>query len=117
MLKTFTLEKVVDELLTETEGQRTFHLSDEKGEKITVWGNTLLDENQQPVSISTHKKREYSLIQSLFSSKIKDTIKIEFTQYNSVFDRKSMSEVQQTVEDIMTKMQKKPLRVGSVLRM
>lgn len=116
MLKTFTLEKVVDEQLTETEGKRVFHLFDENGDKRTVWGSTLLDENQHPVSISTNQQREYPLIQCLFNSKVQDTISIEFTQYNSVFNRKSMSEVQQTVEDIMKEMQKKPMRVGSLLQ-
>ena len=116
MLKTFTLEKVVDEQLTETEGKRIFHLTDENGEKRTVWGSTLLNDNQQPISISTNKKREYPLIQCLFNSKIQDKIKIEFTQYNSVFNRKSMADVQQTVEDIMKEMKKKPMRVGSLLQ-
>ena len=116
MLKTFTLEKVVDEQLTETEGKRIFYLIDENGDKRTVWGSTLLNDSQQPVSISTNKKREYPLIQCLFNSKVQDTIKIEFTQYNSVFNRKSMSDVQQTVEDIMKEMKTKPMRVGSLLQ-
>lgn len=116
MLKTFTLEKIVDEQLSETEGKRTFHLTDENGDKRTVWGSTLLNEQQTPVSISTNKKPEYSLIQGLFDTKIKDSITIEFTQYKTVFDRKSMSDVQQTVEDIMKEMQKKPKRVGSLFQ-
>ncbi len=116
MLKTFTLDKIVDEQLTETEGKRTFYLTDENGDKRIVWGTTLLDEQQFPVSISTHKKREFPLLQCLFHSKVKDTIKIEFTQYNSVFDRKSMSEIQQSVDNIIKEMQKKPYRVGSLLQ-
>ncbi len=116
MLKTYTLEKVVDEQYTETEGKRTFHLVDENGDRRTVWGSTLLDENQHPVSISTDKKREYPLIQCLFNSKVKDTIKIEFTQYNCVFDRKSMNVDHQTIEDIAKEMQKKPVRIGPLLQ-
>lgn len=115
MLKTFTLDKVVDEQFTETEGKRTFHLTDENGDKRTVWGSTLLDENQHPVTISTNIKREYPLIQCLFNSKVKDTIRIEFTQYNCVFDRKSMMSTQQTVDDILKQMKTKPVRIGPLL--
>ena len=116
MLKTFTLNKVVDEQFTETEGRRIFFLTDESGDERSVWGSTLLDENQHPVSISTDKKREYPLIQCLFDSKVKDTIKIEFTQYNDIFDRKSMSLEHQTIDEIAKEMQNKPLRIGALLQ-
>ncbi len=116
MLKTFTLERIVDEQFTETEGKRTFFLVDEKGEKRTVWGSTLLDEKQQPVSITAQRKREHPLLQCLFESKIKDTINIEFTQYNAIFDRKANQINAQTVEEIAEEMQKKSFRVGPLIK-
>ena len=116
MLKTFTLDKIVDEQFTETEGKRTFYLTDENGEQRVVWGSTLLDEKQQPVSITAVRKREHPLIQCLFDAKIKDIINIEFTQYNAIFDRKANQLNAQTINDIANEMQKKPYRVDSLIK-
>ena len=118
MQKTFTLDRIVDEQLTETEGKRTFHLIDENGEQRTVWGTTLLNEDKVPVSISANKKREYPLLECLFDSALKDTIKIEFEQYNTIFERDNakVEVTAETIEALAKEMQSKPMRVGSLIK-
>lgn len=116
MFKTFTLDRIVDEQLSETEGKRTFYIIDEKGDTRAVWGTTLIDEKGTPVSIAANKKREHPLIQCLFNSKIKQTINIEFTQYNSIFERKDEPvNAPFSIDEIAKEMQQKPVRVGSLV--
>ena len=114
MLKTFTLNRIEEEQISKTEGKMTFYLTDELGDKRSVWGYTLLDENQTAVSITTDVKREHPLIQCLFVSEINETINIEFKQYNNVFERHQMKE--KTIEEIAQDMQNKPLRLGPLLK-
>jgi len=114
MLKTFTLDKIEEEVISDTEGKMTFHLIDENGVTRKVWGNTKLDENKQPISIFAIKKREHPLIQCLFKSQANETIKIEFTQYNDIFERKDDNQTP-TVDELIKEMQKKPLRMGELL--
>ena len=114
MLKTFTLNKIKEEVLSESEGKMTFELTDENGDTRTVWGMTTLDENDIPVSISAVKTREHPLIQCLFKSQPNETIKIEFTQYNNIFERKD-DEKTPTIEELLEEMKKKPLRMGELL--
>jgi len=118
MFKTFTLDRIVDEQLTETEGKRVFHLTDENGDSRTVWGTTLLNEDKVPVSIAANKKREHPLIECLFNSELKDVISIEFKQYNSIFvrDNKEVEVTAQTIDELAKEMQSKPLRVGSLIK-
>lgn len=116
MLKTFTLNKIKEEILSETEGKMTFHLADENGVSRTVWGTTLLDHNGQPISISANKKREHPLLQCLFNSQPNETIEIEFTQYNDIFERNDNKATTPTVEDLMKEMQSKPMRVDSLVK-
>ena len=115
MLKTFTLDRIVDEQLTETEGKRTFHITDETGFTRTVWGTTLLNENKQVVSIAANKKREHPLIQCLADAVLKETISIEFTQYNAVFGRDDRDPSKQTIDDIAKEMQDRPMRIDSLI--
>ncbi len=115
MLKTFTLNKIEEEVISSTEGKTTFHITDESGITRSVWGKTTLDENNQPTSIFAIKTREHPLIQCLFKSQLNETIKIEFTQYNDIFERKDEDEKTPTVEELMKEMQSKPLRVGEML--
>lgn len=115
MLKTFTLNKIKEVITSATEGKMTFHLIDESGITRTVWGKTTIDENNQPICILAVKKREHPLIQCLFKSQLNETIRIEFTQYNDIFDRKDEDEKVPTVEELMKEMQSKPLRMGELL--
>ena len=117
MFKYFTIENIVDEQISETEGKRAFHLVDELGEKRIVWGTTLLDEDQYPVSIQASKKREHPLIECLFRSEIKEKISIEFTQYNAIFKRDDVDVSEKTIEDLAQEMQSKPFRLGSLIEM
>jgi hypothetical protein len=115
MLKTFTLNKIEEEILSDTEGKMTFELCDEAGVIRSVWGTTKLDQNGLPVSISANKTREHPLIQCLFNSQLNETIKIEFTQYNDIFERKDEEQKTPSVEELINEMQKKPLRMGELL--
>jgi hypothetical protein len=116
MLKTYTLVRKEEQQISDTEGKMIFHLTDENGDQRTVWGTTKLDENLNPVSISTEKKREFPLIQCLFVTNVNETINIEFQQYNTVFERKEMGVSQQTVDDIAKSMMNKPVRLGPLLK-
>jgi len=115
MLKTFTLNKIEEEVLSESEGKMTFELTDENGDVRTVWGETTLGDDGIPVSISAVKTREHPLIQCLFKSQPNETIKIEFTQYNDIFERKDDDEKTPTIEELIEEMKKKPLRMGELL--
>ncbi len=116
MFKTFTLDRIVDEQLTETEGKRTFHITDESGYTRTVWGTTLIDASQRPLTITANKKREHPLIQCLFDADLKQTINIEFTQYNDIFERKDEPvDTPFSVEEIAKEMETKQVRVGSLV--
>ena len=116
MFKTFTLDRIVDEQLTETEGKRTFHITDESGYTRTVWGTTLINDAKVPLSITASKKREHPLIQCLFDPDLKQTINIEFTQYNSMFERKDEPvNAPFSVEEIAKNMETKSVRVGSLV--
>lgn len=115
MLKTFTLNKIEEEVISDSEGKMTFELTDENGEIRKVWGETSLDENGIPVSITAVKTREHPLIQCLFKSQPNETVKIEFTQYNDIFERKDDAEKASTIEELLNEMKKKPLRMGELL--
>ncbi len=114
MLKTFTLNNIKEEVLSESEGKMTFELTDENGDVRTVWGTTTLNEEGLPVSITAIKTREHPLIQCLFKSQPNETIKIEFTQYNEIFERKDDDKTP-TIEELIEEMKKKPLRMGELL--
>lgn len=116
MFKTFTLENVVDEQLSETEGKRTFHLIDENGDKRRVWGSTLLNEKSEPIDISANKKREIPLIECLSKSDLGETISIEFKQYNMIFGREAEEVTARTIAELAKDMQSKPMRLGSLIK-
>ena len=117
MFKFFKIESIVDEQVSETEGKRAFHLVDELGDKRIVWGKTLLDEDLCPVNIQASKKREHPLIQCLFRSDVNETISIEFTQYNAMFNRDDADTAEKTIDDLAQEMQRKPFRLGSLIKM
>lgn len=119
MFKTFKLIDKKEERFSATEGKLTFYLEDEAGIERSVWGNTQLDQELNSVSITALKSREHPLIQCLFLTNVNETINIEFTQYNDVFERKDEDVKISTAEDIanITKeMQNKPMRLGSLLK-
>lgn len=116
MFKFFTIDRIIDEQISETEGVRAFHLIDELGDKRIVFGATLLDENLNTVSIQAEKKREHPLVECLFESKLKDTISIEFSQYNEIFKREFGDVTEQTIEEIARDMQSKGYRLGSLIK-
>jgi hypothetical protein len=116
MLKTFILNKIEEEVISDTEGKMTFHITDENGVERTVWGNTTIDEQNLPIGISAIKSREHPLIQCLFKSQVNESIKIEFTQYNDIFERKEDEKVP-TVKELIEEMQRKPLRMGELLEL
>lgn len=119
MFKTFKLIGKKEEQFSATKGKMTFHLEDESGIERSVWGHTQLDQDLNSVSITALKPREHPLIQCLFLTNVNETINIEFTQYNDVFERKDEVDQVVTAEDIKNiakEMQSKPLRVGALLQ-
>ena len=119
MFKTFKLIDKKEEQFSATEGKMTFHLEDEAGIERSVWGHTQLDHDLNSVSITALKPREHPLIQCLFLTNVNESINIEFTQYNDVFERKDDADQITTAEDlerIAKEMQNKPMRVGALLK-
>jgi hypothetical protein len=106
MLKTFMIEKVVEEQFSETEGRMTFHLVDENGDCRTISGLTFLDENKQAQGISSESIRELPLIEHLFSARDKKVIDIEFDHFNKVYDRSLDKTVNQLAYEKVLQMQK-----------
>jgi len=106
MLKTFMIEKVVEEVLCDSTGKMTFHLIDENGDCRTVSGMTFLDENQQPQGISSESKRELPLVESLFSNRDKKTVEVEFSHFNKLYDRDQDKTVNQIAYEKVLQIQK-----------
>ncbi|GAA0417477.1 hypothetical protein GCM10009133_27450 [Cocleimonas flava] len=96
MLKTFMIEKIEEEVCSDSTGKMTFHLVDENGDCRRVCGMTFLDENGQAQGISSESKRELPLIESLFSDRHKKIVDIEFDHFNKVYNR----ELDKTVNEI-----------------
>ncbi|MEE9328121.1 MAG: hypothetical protein V3U71_12615 [Cocleimonas sp.] len=96
MLKTYMIEKVVEEQLSDNEGLMTFYLVDENGDCRTVSGKTYLDENLEPQGITTESKRELPLIDTIFASRHKKAIDIEFDSFNKNYYR----EVDKTINQL-----------------
>lgn len=119
MFKTFKLIEKKEEQVSNNEGKMTFHLEDENGVERTVWGITELDEELNAIGITALRTREHPLIQCLFLTNVGESINIEFTQYNDVFERKEEEMKVTTAEDlekIAKEMQNKPMRVGALLK-
>ncbi len=106
MLKTYMIEKVVEEKHSDTEGTMTFHLVDENGDCRTVSGITFLDEEKKAQGISSETIRELPLIEKLFSSRHKTIIDIEFENFNKVYDRDLNKTVNQIAYEKVMQMQK-----------
>ena len=106
MLKTYMIEKVVEEQLSDTEGKMTFHLVDENGDCRTVSGTTYIDKNKVAQGISSESIRELPLIENLFSARDKNTIDIEFDHFNKVYNRELDKTVNQIAYEKVKQMQK-----------
>ena len=76
MLKTFMIEKIEEEVCSDSTGKMIFHLVDENGDCRTVSGMTFLDKDGQPQGISSESKRELPLIENLFSERHKKVVDI-----------------------------------------
>lgn len=116
MFKTYTLIKIEEQQLTDTEGKMTFFIADENDELRKVCGETRLNADKKAVSISTTKKREHPLIQCLFNSEINETVNVEFDHYNALFKREDNQVIVQTIEKLAKEMQSKPVRLGPLLK-
>lgn len=87
MLKTYMIEKISEEVISDNVGRMTFYLIDENGDCRTVNGETFLDKDQNPTGISSESKRELPLVENLFSNRDKKVVDIDFEKYNMVYDR------------------------------
>lgn len=106
MIKTFTLDKIEEKQVSETEGTIEFYLTDENGDERMVIGTTFLDENKKAKAVSSSNKRELPLIQNLFEMKINDTIDLEFKYFNKIYDRESDKTANEIAYEKVLEMQK-----------
>ncbi len=90
------IEKIEEEVCSDSTGKMTFHLVDENGDCRSVTGMTFLDKNGQAQGISSESKRELPLIENLFSDRHKKVVDIEFDHFNKIYDR----ELDKTVNEI-----------------
>lgn len=104
MLKTFIIEKIAEEQLTETTGSITFHIVDEHGNCRKVRGSTFLDEKKRAQGISSESIRELPLIESLFSNRDNNIVKVEFAHFNKVYDRDTNKTINQLAYQEVIKM-------------
>ena len=84
----------------------TFLLKDEHGDERPVTGDTFLNEDKQPIGISSSNKRELPLIEDMLHLDVGETVEIEFDAYNHVYNRELDKTVNQIAYDKVIKMQK-----------
>ena len=106
MVKTFTLNKIEEEQISERKGIMKFHLTDEKNSPRTVTGITFLDENGRPKGICSSTKRELPLVQILFEMEENETINLEFKYYNRKFNRDLDMTINQVAYETVLEMEK-----------
>ena len=99
------IEKIEEEQLTDSTGTITFHLVDENGDCRKVHGSTFLNENKVAQGVSCESIRELPLIESLFSSRDKKIVEVEFDHFNKVYDREEDKTVNQKAYEEVLKMQ------------
>ncbi len=118
MLKTFTLDKRSDQILSDTAGTVTFHVTDENNVSRKIFADTHLDKNQMPQGITATNKRELPLVEGLFRLKIGETTEFDFTLFNKTFNRKLDKTKNQIAHDVVTDMQneKEPSRMKAFLK-
>jgi len=106
MLKTFMIEKIEEEVCSDSTGKMIFHLVDENGDCRTVCGMTFLDKNGEAQGISSVSKRELPLIENLFSERHKKIVDIEFEHFNKVYDREQDKTINQIAYEKVLQMEK-----------
>ncbi len=106
MIKTFTLNKIEEEKVSERKGLMKFHLTDENNSPRVVTGITFLDENGRPKGICSSTKRELPLVQILFEMKEDEKISLEFKYYNRVFNRELDMTINQVAYEKVLEMEK-----------
>ena len=114
MLKTFTLEKRVDEQLSDTSGTVIFSVTDENKTARDIFADTYLDENKIPQGVTASNKRELPLVEGLFRMEIGETTEIDFTLYNETFSREDNKTSNQIAHDEVIKMQKEGSLLGKI---
>lgn len=106
MLKTFMIEKIEEEVCSDSTGKMTFYLIDENGDCRTVTGTTFLDKNGQPQGINSESKRQLPLVENLFSERHKKVVDIEFDHFNKVYDRETNKTINQVAYEKVLQMEK-----------
>ena len=102
MIKTFTLEKVVQQNISPKKGMLTYHITDELGNTRTVTGMSVLDENQNIKAINPVHKRELPLIDTLSHLEEQDRFSLDFSTYNRYFNRETNKTInQEAYENVM----------------
>ncbi len=100
------IEKIEEQVCSDSTGKMTFHLVDENGDCRTVTGMTFIGKNGQPQGISSESKRELPLIENLFSERHKKVVDIEFDHFNKVYDRELDKTVNQIAYEKVLQMEK-----------
>lgn len=108
MIKTFTLDKIVEQKISPKKGMLTYHITDELGNSRTVSGMSVLDENQQVKSINPIHKRELPLIDTLSHMQEHDSFSLDFSTYNKYFNRETNKTVNQEAYDNVMMMTEEP---------
>ena len=100
------IEKIEEEVCSDSTGKMIFHLVDENGDCRTVSGTTFLDKDGQAQGISSESKRELPLIENLFSERHKKVVDIEFDYFNKVYDREQDKTVNEIAYEQVLQMEK-----------
>lgn len=108
MIKTFTLDKVVQQKISPQKGMLTYHITDESGHSRTVTGMSILDENQNIKSINPVHKRELPLIDTLSHMEEQESFSLDFSTYNKYFNRETNKTVNQEAYDNVMMMNTEP---------
>ena len=102
MIKTFTLEKIINQTISPKKGMLTYHITDELGNTRTVTGMSVLDENQNIKAINPVHKRELPLIDTLSHLQEQDSFSLDFSTYNRYFNRETNKTInQEAYENVM----------------
>ncbi|WP_022950344.1 hypothetical protein [Leucothrix mucor] len=102
MIKTFTVDKIEQQIISPKKGMLTYHITDETGYSRTVSGMTLLDVNQNIKSINPIHKRELPLIDTLSHLKEQERFSLDFSAYNKYFNRETNKTInQEAYENVM----------------
>jgi len=99
MIKTFTVDKIAQQVISPKKGMLTYHITDELGHSRTVSGISVLDEDQNIKSINPVHKRELPLIDTLSHLQEQDRFSLDFSTYNKYFNRETNKTINQEAYD------------------